>query len=60
MGADKAVLINIEDDLEIRDQYTTAKILATYLKDKDPDLIFAGNVAIDNGTVKLVHVWPIY
>ncbi|MCU9601273.1 electron transfer flavoprotein subunit beta/FixA family protein [Pallidibacillus thermolactis] len=50
MGADKAVLINVEDDLEIKDQYTTAKILATYLEDKDPDLILAGNVAIDNGT----------
>jgi electron transfer flavoprotein beta subunit len=50
MGADKAVLINVEDDLQIKDQYTTAKILATYLEDKDPDLILAGNVAIDNGT----------
>jgi len=50
MGADKAVLINVEDDLEIRDQYTTAKIIAEYLKDKEPDLIIAGNVAIDNGT----------
>jgi len=50
MGADKAVLINIEDDVENRDQYTTAKVLATYLKDKDPDLILAGNVAIDGGS----------
>ncbi|WP_033828252.1 electron transfer flavoprotein subunit beta/FixA family protein [Bacillus andreraoultii] len=50
MGADKAVLINIEDDLEVTDQYTTAKILAEYLKDKDADLIIGGNVAIDNGT----------
>mgnify|MGYP001193194506 FL=1 len=50
MGADKAVLINVEDDLEVRDQYTTAKIIAEYLKDKEPDLIIAGNVAIDNGT----------
>lgn len=50
MGADKAVLINVEDDLEVRDQYTTAKIIAEYLKDKEPDLVIAGNVAIDNGT----------
>lgn len=50
MGADKAVLINIEDDVENRDQYTTAKVLAAYLKDKDPDLILAGNVAIDGGS----------
>ena len=27
MGADKAVLINIEDDVEEGDQFTTAKIL---------------------------------
>lgn len=50
MGADKAVLINAEDDLEVCDQYTTAKIIAEYLKDKEPDLVIAGNVAIDNGT----------
>src|SRR4051812_47302452 len=50
MGVDKAVLINIEDDLETGDEYTTAKILAEYLKDKEADLIFAGNVAIDGGS----------
>ncbi|QAV27449.1 electron transfer flavoprotein subunit beta [Neobacillus thermocopriae] len=50
MGADKAVLINIEDDVEHRDQYTTAKVLAEYLKDKEADLILAGNVAIDGGS----------
>lgn len=50
MGADKAVLINTEDDLETGDEFTTAKILAEYLKDKDVDLIFAGNVAIDGGS----------
>ncbi|MBA2871681.1 electron transfer flavoprotein beta subunit [Anoxybacillus calidus] len=50
MGCDKAVLINIEDDVEESDQYTTAKILAEYLKDKNPDLILAGNVAIDGGS----------
>jgi len=50
MGCDKAVLINIEDDVEDSDQYTTAKTLAEYLKDKNPDLILAGNVAIDGGS----------
>ncbi|WP_284035404.1 electron transfer flavoprotein subunit beta/FixA family protein [Neobacillus sp. 114] len=50
MGADKAVLINTENDLETGDEFTTAKILAEYLKDKDADLIFAGNVAIDGGS----------
>ncbi|WP_163101291.1 electron transfer flavoprotein subunit beta/FixA family protein [Peribacillus alkalitolerans] len=50
MGADKAVLINIEDDVEAGDQFTTAKILGEYLKDKNADLIIAGNVAIDGGS----------
>lgn len=50
MGADKAALINVEDDLENGDQFSTAKILAEYLKDKDADLIIGGNVAIDGGT----------
>ncbi len=50
MGADQAVLINIEEDIENGDQYTTAKILAEYLKVKEADLIIAGNVAIDGGS----------
>jgi electron transfer flavoprotein beta subunit len=50
MGADKAVLINIEDDVEESDQFTTARILYEYLKDKEIDLILAGNVAIDGGS----------
>lgn len=50
MGADRAVLINTEDDLEAADQFTTAKILAEYLKDKEADLIIGGNVAIDGGS----------
>lgn len=32
MGADKAVLINTEEDLEEGDQFTTAKILEAFLK----------------------------
>lgn len=50
MGADKAVLINIEDDVENSDQFTTAKILAEFLSDKEADLILAGNVAIDGAS----------
>lgn len=50
MGADEAVLINTEDDLDELDQSTAAYILAEYLKDKEVDLILAGNVAIDGGT----------
>ncbi|MDY0405414.1 electron transfer flavoprotein subunit beta/FixA family protein [Virgibacillus sp. 179-BFC.A HS] len=50
MGADKAVLINTEDDLEDGDQFTTAKILEAYLEDKEADLILAGNVAIDEAS----------
>lgn len=50
MGADKAVLINIEDDVEESDQFTTARILGEFLKDKEADLIIGGNVAIDGGS----------
>ena len=50
MGADKAVLINTEDDLEEGDQYTTAKILEAFFEDKEVDLILAGNVAIDEAS----------
>ncbi|MGM9985679.1 MAG: electron transfer flavoprotein subunit beta/FixA family protein [Bacillaceae bacterium] len=50
MGADKGVLINVEDDVDDRDQFTTAKVIAQYLADKDVDIILGGNVAIDNGT----------
>lgn len=50
MGCDKAVLINVEDDLEEGDQYTTSRILAEFFKDKEVDLILGGNVAIDGGS----------
>ena len=49
MGADKAVRIDSEE-VEESDQYTTAAILATYLKDKNASLILAGNVAVDGGS----------
>jgi electron transfer flavoprotein beta subunit len=50
MGADKAVLINTEDDLEEGDAYTTAKILEAFFEDKEADLILGGNVAIDEAS----------
>lgn len=50
MGADKAVLISVEDDLDEIDEFTAAGILAEYLKDKEADIILAGNVAIDGGS----------
>ena len=50
MGADKAVLIDTEDDLDEMDEFTSAKIIAEYLKDKEVDLVLAGNVAIDGGS----------
>lgn len=49
MGADKAIIIDSED-IEQKDQFTTAKVLATVLKDKDYDIILAGNVAVDGGS----------
>lgn len=49
MGCDKAVLLNVED-VESRDPFTTSTILATYLQDKEIDIILAGNVAIDGAT----------
>lgn len=50
MGVDKAVLINVEDTIENGDQFTTAKIIAEYLKKQEVDLIIGGNVAIDGGS----------
>lgn len=50
MGADQAVLINTEYDLDEGDQYTTERILEAYFADKEVDLILAGNVAIDEAS----------
>ncbi len=49
MGADKAVLIDSEEVDEL-DQYTTATLLAAYLKDQEFDIILGGNVAVDGGS----------
>ncbi|HBI02825.1 MAG TPA: electron transfer flavoprotein subunit beta [Paenibacillaceae bacterium] len=48
MGADRAVIVN--DEELFGDQFTTAKVLATVLKDREYDLIIAGNMAVDNGS----------
>jgi electron transfer flavoprotein beta subunit len=50
MGCDKAVLLNIEEDLSDPDPFSTAMVLSHYLKDVEFDLILAGNVAIDGGS----------
>ncbi|SEA80789.1 electron transfer flavoprotein beta subunit [Thalassobacillus cyri] len=50
MGADKAVLINTEDDLEDGDQFTTVKILEAFFEEKEVGIILAGNVAIDEAS----------
>lgn len=49
MGADKAVLIDSEEVDEL-DQFTTATLLAAYLKDQEVDIILGGNVAVDGGS----------
>lgn len=45
MGADKAVLVNSED-LNL-DEYCTVKILETVIKNREFDIILAGNMGID-------------
>lgn len=49
MGADKAVLIN-DEDVDGGDAFTAAAILSAYLKDKNADIILAGNVTVDGGS----------
>lgn len=48
MGADKAILV--DDPTLFGDEYTTAKVLASLIKDEAYDLIIAGNVAVDDGS----------
>ncbi|MFS0553822.1 electron transfer flavoprotein subunit beta/FixA family protein [Brevibacillus sp. 179-C9.3 HS] len=48
MGADQAVMIDSEG-LNL-DEYSSAKILAAVIKDREFDLIIGGNVAIDYGS----------
>ena len=39
-------LINIEDDVENGDQFTTAKVLAEYLKDKEYTNLSGGEMQL--------------
>lgn len=50
MGADRAVLINAEDDYDEMDSSSIAKVIAGYLGAQDVDILLAGNVAIDGGS----------
>lgn len=50
MGADKAVLIDTEDDMDEGDSSSTAAILAAFFEGKEVDLVLAGNVAIDEAS----------
>ncbi|NDI33882.1 electron transfer flavoprotein subunit beta/FixA family protein [Chengkuizengella sediminis] len=47
MGADHVVLIN--DERLMGDEFTTSKVLAAFMKDKDYDLILSGYMSVDNG-----------
>jgi electron transfer flavoprotein beta subunit len=48
MGADKAIMVNSED-LNL-DEYCTVKILEAVIKNREFDIILAGNVAVDHGS----------
>ncbi len=50
MGADEAVVI---DSAEALDNFSVATVLAGYLKDKTPGLIFTGKVAIDDNSMSV-------
>ena len=49
MGADKAVLIN-DEEVEEGDEFSSATILSAYLKDKEIDIILAGNTTVDGSS----------
>ncbi|WP_071394656.1 electron transfer flavoprotein subunit beta/FixA family protein [Bacillus tuaregi] len=49
MGADKAVLIN-DEDVEEGDAYSTASLLSAFFKEKEVDIILAGNVTVDGSS----------
>ncbi len=47
LGADRAILV--DDASLFGDEYKTAQVLATVVKDLHPDVILGGNVAVDSG-----------
>lgn len=48
MGADKAVIV--DDEQLFGDEYKIAKVLAAVIKDREYDIILAGNMAVDSGS----------
>jgi len=48
MGADKAVLL--DDEGLSMDEYSTARVLAAFIKEQSYDIIIGGNMSIDNGS----------
>jgi electron transfer flavoprotein beta subunit len=50
MGADKAVLINIDEVEEELDHFSIAETLTAYLKSQKFDMILGGNLAVDDGS----------
>ena len=49
MGADKAVLIN-DEEVKEGDEFSSATILSAYLKEKEIDIILAGNTTVDGNS----------
>jgi electron transfer flavoprotein beta subunit len=47
MGVDKAILV--DDESLFGDEYTVSNVLAAIIKEKEFDIILAGNVSVDNG-----------
>jgi electron transfer flavoprotein beta subunit len=48
MGADKAVIV--DDEALFGDEYTISKVLSAVIKDREFDIILAGNMAVDDGS----------
>lgn len=48
MGADKAVIV--DDESLFGDEYTISKVVAAVVKEREFDIILAGNIAVDSGS----------
>lgn len=51
MGADKGIIV--DDDSLFGDEHTTAKVLASVIKDLDYDIILGGYMAVDDGSAQV-------
>lgn len=51
MGADKGIIVG--DESLFGDEHTTAKVLATVIKDLDYDIVLAGYMAVDDGSAQV-------